>query len=99
MYILRVEVLHFLKRNTDDLAYLLQMELLVDLECVDMNRHANCLRLDAVLLIICHGVERSYECRTVSSGFSWKVWVDIPECSLSAASSDCLVHISCSAVI
>ena len=97
--VLRVEVLKVLKRSTSQFAYLLEVKHLVDMHCVDMSWSFNGNRADAMLLVIVHGIESAYECRNVSSGFAWKVWPDIPECSAAAAASDGLVHVSCAAVI
>ena len=97
--ILRVEVLQLFKRRSCKLCYLLEVQLLVDLECVDMYRHLNRFRLDAVFLVVCHGVKSSYESRHITSCFAWKVWPYVPERTFSAASADRLVHIACAAVV
>ena len=97
--VLRVEVLQFLERNTCQFAYLLEMQHLVYLEGVYCRRHGDFLGFDSVFLVVFHCVQGAYECRDITSRFSRQIRVNVPECTLAAASSDCPVDIPCSAVV
>ena len=99
MHVLRVEVLQLFQRSSCKVAYLSEVEHLVDSESIDMCRHFYCLRLDSMLLVVCHGIERTDECRYVSTCLTRQIWVYVPEGTASAASSDGSVHVSCSAVV
>ena len=97
--VLRIEVLEFLKRCTGEFADLFQVQLLVDAECIHSNRHSHRLRLDAVLLIICHRIKGSYKRRHISTCLAWQERPDRPEVSLSTCTADRLVDITCSAIV
>ena len=99
MHVLRVEVLQLFQRSSCKVADLSKVEHLIDSERVDMCRHFYSLRLDSMLLVVCHGIERTDECRYVSTCLTRQIWIYVPEGTASAASSDGSVHVSCSAVV
>ena len=97
--VLRVEILQFVERCSSEFTYLLEVKLLADFECIYSYRHSYGCRLDAMFLVVVKCVECSYECWYISACFTWKIWPDVPECSLTTCTADSFVDISCSAVI
>ena len=97
--ILRVQVPEFIVRYTHHFADLLEMQVTVNLECVNLRRHAHGSRIEAIVGTVGKGIHNAHKSRQIASCLFGKVWIHRPEVPASASSSDGLVDIPGAAVI
>ena len=79
--------------------YLLEVEHLVDLQCIGVRRHGDVVRSEVVLLVVLHCIKRSEERGDVAAGLAGQVRVDLPEVLGASGPADGLVDVAGSAVV
>ena len=97
--VLWVKVSEFIDGDSDKLADLLEMQVLVNLECVQLGRHPHVCRSKSVLLAVMDGVHRPDERRDIPSGLTWKVVIDRPKIPFAPVPANGLVDVARSAVV
>ena len=99
MDVLRIQVTESLHRDSDYGTYLLEMEILVDLESVNLGRQADVVWLYAIFFVIVEGVHGSNEGGHIASRLARKIVVDVPEILVSAGPAYGLCDVSGPAVV
>ena len=99
MPVLRVESADFSKRNSCELANLLEVKHLVHLEGVYVGRSVDSGSLQTVFLGVVHCIQGTYEGGNITPGLFWQIWPYVPELSFATASADSLVDIAGSTVV
>ena len=70
LYVLRIEFLEFAHGYADQVADLLEMEVLADLEGVHLGWHLHGIRSDSVFLAVLDCVHGTYESRDIAPGLA-----------------------------
>ena len=97
---MRVEYFNLVEWDVEHIRYLAKVNALSHRHGVDDERFLGESGVDVVLLVIGHHIVCSDESWHISSSLSWQVVVYFPEVGvLGACTSNCLVHVTWSAVV
>ena len=99
LYVLRVYGAYVLYAYVAVLCHLLEVQVLVYVQCVRAYGYVGLHGADAVLLVIGHYVVCCNERGQVTACLAWQVTIYLPEIGLAARAQNSLLHVAGSAVI